>query len=96
MATFGPIVDRIGAAVGLHPYRRANIMDCFAMGLSCVVPLLSAFVFIAATLTDLPPAAIFVGCVYPLVLTVVMIVAIATGWGRRFEAPSGEQMRRRV
>ncbi|MGO1848566.1 MULTISPECIES: Na+/H+ antiporter NhaC family protein [unclassified Microbacterium] len=96
MATFGPIVDRIGAAVGLHPYRRANIMDCFAMGLSCVVPLLSAFVFIAATLTDLPPAAIFVGCVYPLVLTVVMVVAIATGWGRRFEAPSGEQMRRRV
>lgn len=96
MATFGPIVDRIGANVGLHPYRRSNIMDCFAMAVSCVVPLLSAFVFIAASLSGLAPVEIFIGCVYPLVLTVVMIIAIATGWGRRFEAPSGVEVRRPI
>ena len=95
MATFGPIVDRIGRNAGLHPYRRANVMDCFAMGISCVVPLLSAFVFIAAALSGLHPSEIFVGCVYPLVLTVVMIVAVATGWGRRFEGEDGAQLRRR-
>lgn len=93
MATFGPIVDELGAKVGLHPYRRANVMDCFAMGLSCVVPLLSAFVFIGAVLTELDPVAVFIGSVYPLVLTVVMIVAVATGWGRRFEGADGAPVR---
>jgi len=96
MATFGPIVDRVGANAGLHPYRRANIMDCFAMGISCVVPLLSAFVFIAASLSGLHPGELFLGCVYPLVLTLVMVIAIATGWGRRFEAPSGAEVRGRI
>jgi len=93
MATFGPIVDELGARVGLHPYRRANVMDCFAMGVACVVPLLSAFVFIGAALTDLDPVAVFVGSVYPLVLTAVMIVAVVTGWGRRFEAADGSPVR---
>lgn len=93
MATFGPIVDELGAKVGLHPYRRANVMDCFAMGLSCVVPLLSAFVFIGASLTGLDPVAVFIGSVYPIVLTVVMIVAVATGWGRRFEGADGTPVR---
>lgn len=93
MITFGPVADEIGARAGLHPYRRSNIMDCFAMGVSCIVPFLSAFLFIGATLVsgyDIPEisaGALFAGTLYPLMLTLVMIASIVFGWGRRFEAP---------
>ncbi|WP_394199633.1 Na+/H+ antiporter NhaC family protein [Litoreibacter albidus] len=96
MLTFGPIADELGARVGLHPYRRANVMDCFALGLASVVPVLSAYLFIGALLTsgyEGTPAqstfALFSMTIYPLVLTVVMFIAVLTGWGRRFEGADG-------
>jgi Na+/H+ antiporter NhaC len=102
MLAFGPIADEIGARQQLHPYRRTNVMDCFAMGLSCVVPVFSAFLFIGALLTgghDQAPALstvqLFGATLYPLLLTVVLIVAVATGWGRRFEGPDGVAVRQR-
>ena len=39
----------------------------------------------------MPEPAIFITAVYPLVLTVVMVVAVVTGWGRRFEGPDGAE-----
>lgn len=102
MLTFGPVADELGARQDLHPYRRANVMDCFAMGIACVVPILSAFLFIGVLLTDgykgapaLSTTELFPAVLYPLVLTVVMIVAVATGWGRRFEGPGGVALRER-
>ena len=102
MLTFGPVADEIGARHGLHPYRRTNVMDCFAMGLACVVPVFSAFLFIGAMLTagheqapELGTTELFGATFYPLVLTVVLIVAVATGWGRRFEGPGGQPVKRR-
>ncbi|MBZ2196903.1 Na+/H+ antiporter NhaC family protein [Occultella gossypii] len=102
MLAFGPIADEIGARQQLHPYRRTNVMDCFAMGVSCVVPVFSAFLFIGALLTGgheqapaLSTVQLFGATLYPLVLTVVLIVAVATGWGRRFEGPDGVAVRRR-
>lgn len=95
MITFGPIADEVGSKVGLHPYRRANVMDCFAMGLSAIIPFLSAFVFIGVLLAQikgnepLSPFAIFPYLFYPLMLTLVMIFSIITGWGRRFEGKDG-------
>lgn len=96
MLVFGPIADRLGAQVGLHPYRRANVMDCFALGLGSVVPVVSSFLFIASLLTvdqgDAPaldPMSIFTGAFYPLVLTCVILVAVITGWGRRYEGQNG-------
>ncbi len=103
MLAFGPIADELGARVGLHPYRRSNIMDCFALGLASVVPVLSAYLFIGALLTsgyEGTPAqstfALFPVTLYPLVLTVVMIVAAWTGWGRTFEAANGEPVKTRA
>lgn len=99
MITFGPVADEIGAKVGLHPYRRSNVMDCFAMGVSCIVPFLSAFLFIGTILTSgydidpIPTGALFASTLYPLVLTLVMIFAIATGWGRRFEGAGGKAVK---
>ncbi len=96
MMVFGPLADRFGAKVGLHPYRRSNIMDCFALGLGSIVPLASSFLFIGSLLTtdmgDAPalnPFAIFLGAFYPLVLTLIAMIAIITGFGRRFEGPNG-------
>ncbi|CAM3313035.1 Na+/H+ antiporter NhaC family protein [Occultella aeris] len=102
MLAFGPIADEIGARQQLHPYRRTNVMDCFAMGVSCVVPVFSAFLFIGALLTGgheqapaLSTVQLFGATFYPLVLTVVLIVAVATGWGRRFEGADGVAVRQR-
>jgi Na+/H+ antiporter NhaC len=100
MLTFGPVADEIGARVGLHPYRRAVVMDCFAMGIASIVPVLSAYLFIGAQLTTgikgvpaLATTEIFVAMLYPLTLTVVMVVAAATGWGRRFEGADGVELK---
>jgi len=98
MIMFGPVADRIGAAAGLHPYRRANVMDCVTLGLGSVVPVVSSFLLIASLLTQghesapvLAAPAIFLAAFYPLVLTVVILLAILTGWGRRFEGENGEE-----
>lgn len=100
MLTFGPVANDIGDRVGLHPYRRANVMDCFALGLASVVPVLSAYLFIGAQLTEgydgvpaLSTAQIFPAALYPLALTAVMALAVVTGWGRRFEASDGSPIR---
>ncbi|TCP45762.1 transporter (NhaC family) [Tamaricihabitans halophyticus] len=97
MLFYGPLADRIGAAAGLHPYRRANVMDCVVLGIGSIVPVVSSFLLIASSLTaDVPGTAqvsaltLFVVTWYPLVLTLVMLTAILTGWGRRFEGPAGE------
>lgn len=96
MLAFGPVADELGARVGLHPYRRSNIMDCFALGLASVVPVLSAYLFIGALLTTgyegVPAQStfdLFPVTLYPLILTLVMIVAAWTGWGRSFEGADG-------
>ncbi|OIS90389.1 sodium:proton antiporter [Brucella cytisi] len=103
MLAFGPIADELGARVGLHPYRRSNIMDCFALGLASVVPVLSAYLFIGALLTSgyaETPAqstfSLFPVTFYLLVLTVIMIVAAWTGWGRTFEAENGKPVKTRT
>ncbi len=100
MLTFGPVADELGARVGLHPYRRANVLDCFALGLASVVPVLSAYLFIGALLTSgyegtpaLSTFDLFPVTLYPLVLTAIMVVSVITGWGRTFEAADGSAVK---
>lgn len=101
MLMYGPVADRIGARAQLHPFRRANIMDCFTLGIGAVVPAASVFLLIGSQLTqgygegveELAPVSIFTTSFYPLVLTVVILVAVLTGWGRRFEGEGGAPVR---
>lgn len=51
IAFAGPLSDKLGAAKGLHPYRRSNVMDCFAM-VGTIVPIVSSFLLIAAVGTQ--------------------------------------------
>lgn len=101
LVTFGSVVDEVGAAARLHPYRRANVMECFGMGFAAIVPALSAFLFIMSQLTEghanmpaLTPLTLVTAAFYPMVIALVMIVSIVTGWGRRFESAGGAPVKR--
>lgn len=48
--TFGPVLNEVGKAKGIHPYRRANLLDAVANSLPAIVPFLSVFVFIGSAL----------------------------------------------
>lgn len=79
--TFGPIMNRIGSAKQIHPYRRANLLDGTANSLPSIVPFLSVFVFIGSALTGLSPVTVAAGTLYGFVLFVVFLAAVCTGWG---------------
>jgi Na+/H+ antiporter NhaC len=87
--TVGELAKDVGEAAGIGPYRRANILDVVV----CTYPFLLPFfipVVLAASLTsgagDMPrlsPWNVGVHNVHSWALLAVIIVAIATGWGRR-------------
>lgn len=83
--TFGPILNKIGAAKNIHPYRRANLLDGTANSLPSIVPFMSVFVFIGAALTGLSPVVVAGGTIYGFVLFAVFLAAVLTGWGRKKE-----------
>ena len=83
--TFGPILNKIGAAKNIHPYRRANLLDGIANSLPAIIPFMSVFVFIGAALTGLSPVDVAIGSVYATILFFVYTIACATGWGRDYE-----------
>ena len=102
MMMFGPVADRVGAAAGLHPYRRSNVMDCFTLGFGSIIPLVSSFLLISSQLTagyegtaQVSPLTLFTVCFYPLALTAVILFAVLTGWGRRYEGPDGSAVTER-
>lgn len=88
--TFGPVLNKIGTAKGIHPYRRANILDGIANSLPAIVPFMSVFVFIGVACTGLSPLAVAGGTIYAFALFATLLVSIITGWGRRYEGPRGE------
>lgn len=97
MATFGKVQNEIGKRVGLHPYRRANLLDGFANAIVLAVPFLSVFVFIGALLTGgydfIDPVSLTeIGgsMFYCMVLFLVLLFSVITGWGRQYEGPQGK------
>ena len=83
--TFGPILNKIGAAKNIPPYRRANLLDGIANSLPAIIPFMSVFVFIGAALTGLSPVDVAIGSVYATILFFVYVIACVTGWGRTYE-----------
>ncbi len=81
----GPIINEAGQKLNIHPYRRANLLDGFANSLAVVIPFFSVFVFIAAALSGVEPNAVAVAFIYPVILFVVLMASVLTGWGRRME-----------
>ena len=89
--TFGPILNRIGSAKNIHPYRRANLLDGTANSLPAIVPFMSVFVFIGAALTGLSPVEVAGGTVYAFALFGTFLFAVITGWGRQHEDAPAEK-----
>lgn len=83
--TFGPILNHIGSAKNIHPYRRANLLDGTANSIPSIVPFMSVFVFIGAALTGMSPVVVAGGTIYGFALFFVFLAAVITGWGRRKE-----------
>lgn len=100
MTTFGKVQNEIGKRAGLHPYRRANLLDGFANAIVLAVPFLSVFVFIGTILTGgydfvepLSPTQVAGGMIYCMILFIVLLFSIFTGWGRQFEGENGEPVK---
>ncbi|MBS4220541.1 Na+/H+ antiporter NhaC family protein [Bacillus sp. FJAT-49711] len=100
MTTFGKVQNEIGKRVGLHPYRRAYLLDGFANAIVLVIPFLSVFVFLGALLTTgydfvapLFLTQVSSGMIYCMVLFLVLLFSIITGWGREYEGSGGEVVR---
>lgn len=102
MATFGKIQNEIGKRVGLHPYRRANLLDGFANAIVLVMPFLSVFVFIGTSLTEgydmaepLTVTQVGGSMFYSMMLFLVLLFSVVTGWGRQYEGGNGEPLNRK-
>ena len=96
--TFGPVLNKIGSAHDIHPYRRANLLDAVANSLPACIPFMSVFLFIGSTLTmktqvELSPLDVAGGTMYAYTLFLVMIYAAMSGWGLRYEGPNGEELK---
>jgi len=102
MATFGKVQNELGKKAGLHPYRRANLLDGFANALPVVVPFLSCFAFIGALLSQgydfvapLTVTQVASGMIYCMMLFLVLLFSVITGWGRDFEGEGGKRVKQR-
>lgn len=93
--TFGPVLNEIGAAKGLHPYRRANLLDGVANSIPAIIPFMSVFVFIGVVFSGLSPVDVAIAAFYPIFLFFTFLVSILTGWGRSYEGENGEVSRKK-
>lgn len=83
--TFGPVLNEIGKAHNIHPYRRANLLTGIANSLPAIIPFLSVFVFIGAASTGLSPLLVAGGTLYAFTLFATFLIAVLTGWDRKQE-----------
>lgn len=101
---FGPVANDLGRAKGLHPYRRANMMDSFTMTLPVILPFTSAFIFIViycieslateyAFIQQQNPFAVGAAAFHCWLLFIVLSVAVITGLHRRYEGKDGSQVK---
>ena len=98
--TMGPVFNRIGQEKGIHPYRRANMLDGFSNSLAVSVPFLSCYVFLTSQLSEgyefvapLNTFEVSTGMVYTVFLFLAFMISILTGWGRIYEGPNGEMVK---
>ncbi len=96
-----PFVRDIGRTYGLHPYRRALLLDGPTSSLGYVLPWSGGLLLLVTTINALPQEYDFVQTVTPtqltpyvwfgfILLAVLLIVSI-TGWNRKFEGPEGPE-----
>ncbi len=91
--TFGPVLNKVGEARGIHPYRRANLLDGIANSIPACIPFMSVFVFIGSAMTGLSPVAVAGGTIYAVTLFGTFLFAVLSGWGRDYEGKNHESLK---
>ena len=91
----GPVINELGQKHNIHPCRRANILDAVANGLSYVIPWHVWPLLMILTISPLQkdydyivvPDAVNLVLLsfHPMVSWGLMLLAILTGFGRKFE-----------
>ncbi len=104
---FGPIADQIGRVKKLHPYRRANLLDGFASTIPVIIPFTSSFIFIVITCVNglmqeykfieaINPLKLSLASFHCIILLLVLLFSVFTGWGRDYEGPNGERIKNKA
>lgn len=95
--TMGPVFNKVGQDMNIHPYRRANLLDGLSNSLPVSVPFVSCYIFLTTQLTTgydfvapLSPLDISKGMIYTVCLFFIFMFSIGTGWGAIYEGPHGE------
>ncbi|EOS36168.1 Na+/H+ antiporter NhaC family protein [Lachnospiraceae bacterium 29-91] len=95
----------IGKKFNIHPYRVANIMDCMATGVTYALPYnvtitvpivmaVQAHDTFGASVPVLNGAMLPVYVIYPMVMIVLYLIAIITGYGRRYLGEDGSPVKK--
>lgn len=101
---FGPVANKLGKKVNLHPYRRANLLACFSSTLPTMNPLSSLFIILAlGSVNSIIEEYPFIGAVSPMdiptgmffcmTFPLIFLISIFTGWGREYEDENGDPVR---
>ncbi|WP_236838514.1 Na+/H+ antiporter NhaC family protein [Caldalkalibacillus salinus] len=98
-----PFVSKLGKEYKLHPYRRANLLDTVTSSLGYIFPWSGGVLLAWATIQAVAKNYDFVNvvsptAVFPFVfqgwgLLIVMLIAVITGWGRRYSGEKGEELK---
>jgi Na+/H+ antiporter NhaC len=99
-----PLSDRMGKNVGLHPYRRANMIDAMATSWCYMLPfglsMLLTFALMESLEYDfmvLPtPMEVFLAQIYGWAILAVMLISAITGYGRVYEGSDGEPVKANI
>ncbi len=89
IVAMGDLVKELGEKAGLDPYRRSNLMDCAGCvfcflapwTVHCVIPAMKAAEFGEAF--AVAPASIPFVNFYSIAMLVILVISIATGYGRK-------------
>ncbi len=86
MVAMGDIIRDLGEKFGVNKYRRANLMDCGGLCLTALAPwtvhaVLPASLANGNAAVSLTPLNIVTHNYYAIILIVIMIIAVITGYG---------------
>jgi Na+/H+ antiporter NhaC len=88
----GPVVHEIGERFHLHRTRRANLMDLAGNGVTESLPHINTMLALAGVMVSahevtgaplIPMTTVGLFAFHPMMLSLVALVAIGTGWGSR-------------
>jgi Na+/H+ antiporter NhaC len=88
----GPVCKEIGLKLNIHRSRRANLMDLAGNGITGNLPHINTILALAAAMMAshdavgapiVPITTIGLFTFHPIMLTLVALFAIATGWGHK-------------